>query len=94
MHIFLMLLLLGGKLCCPEVEGGLTMQLDAAGEVQSYSVQVCFPLEACHSPHVTEQRKEEKQSIWDPFTFIILPGDFGDLPLSTSFTHTFKHTCT
>lgn len=75
-----MLLLLGKKV----VLSGDGEKLDSMLSARSSKLQRAslFPIRglSLSSRHWQHREKEEKQSIWDPFTFIILPGDFGDLP--------------
>lgn len=80
MKLSLMLLLLGKKV----VLSGDGEKLDSMLSARSSKLQRAslFPIRglSLSSRHWQHREKEEKQSIWDPFTFIILPGDFGDLP--------------
>lgn len=92
MHISLMLLLWGGKLRLSRGGGSLDCTAQRCRRSSKLQRASLFPIRglSLSSRHWT-QRKEEKQPIWDPFTFIILPGDWGDLPPSTSHTHISKH---
>lgn len=57
----LTLLLFGGESCYPEGERDSALRLDAIGGFQRQSARVCFPLEACHSPHVTDNMRTKKR---------------------------------
>lgn len=90
-----LMLLLGRELCCPKAERGSTLRLSDVGGVQSRSVWVCFPLEACHSPHVIEQHREKRKNspsgIHLPSLFCLGTLDTPPPPLRTH-THTYPNT--
>lgn len=62
-HMKLTLLLFGGMRYCPKLERSSALPFNVAGRVQSCSVQVWFPLKACHSPHVIDSTEKRGKPV-------------------------------
>lgn len=91
--ISLMLLLSGREQCCPKADRGSTLRLDDVGGVQSLSVWVCFPLEACHSPHVIDNTEKRGKTVHLGSIYLHYSAwGLWDLPPSRSYTRTYTHT--